>query len=243
MPEICIAPHEIQEGDLLAYLDDAASSEVTEHIARCPACATEAIELQTVRALMTSALYRDGCPSPDTLLQYQNGLLSRSEQRQVKDHIVTCAECRRELAELSVTVTFLATETGETLIERLKESGRELLQATMLPPSPKFAPTFRGAAQWQRAYQAGTYQIIIGIVPPVATEKTRQIEGQVLPQENVLAAQIEGEVQLIQEGKMSASDTVDELGFFALEDIPLGRYTLELELPEVTVLIEDFSVT
>lgn len=54
----CIAPHEIQEGDLVAFLEGVASSKVNEHIARCSACAKEVESLRRVDALFKTVLGR-----------------------------------------------------------------------------------------------------------------------------------------------------------------------------------------
>jgi anti-sigma factor RsiW len=51
--ENCIAPKEIQEGDLLAYIEGAASGPVSRHIARCSACAAEVEALR-----LTDSLFR-----------------------------------------------------------------------------------------------------------------------------------------------------------------------------------------
>ncbi|MEW5961841.1 MAG: sialidase family protein [Chloroflexota bacterium] len=58
----CIAPAEIQEGDLVAYLEGAASTEVVTHIARCPACAAEVEALRLTGFLLQQALNQAGCP-------------------------------------------------------------------------------------------------------------------------------------------------------------------------------------
>ncbi len=57
----CIAPAEIQAGDLVAYLEGAASTEVVTHIARCPACAAEVEELRLTDFLLQQALNQADC--------------------------------------------------------------------------------------------------------------------------------------------------------------------------------------
>jgi photosystem II stability/assembly factor-like uncharacterized protein len=56
MVEQCIAPGEIQEGDLVAYIEGVASGRVARHIAGCPACAAEVKALRVTDALFSSAL-------------------------------------------------------------------------------------------------------------------------------------------------------------------------------------------
>ena len=54
--EMCIAPSEIRQGDLVAYLDGAGRPEVTRHIARCPACSAEVEALRKVELVLQQAL-------------------------------------------------------------------------------------------------------------------------------------------------------------------------------------------
>jgi len=55
MNKQCIAPQEIQEGDLLAYIEGDASQAVVRHIARCTACAAEVESLREVDVLFSAA--------------------------------------------------------------------------------------------------------------------------------------------------------------------------------------------
>lgn len=56
MIEPCVAPVEINEGDLVAYIDGEAALEATAHIARCPACRAEIESLRQMSALFSQAL-------------------------------------------------------------------------------------------------------------------------------------------------------------------------------------------
>ncbi len=56
MGERCLAPTEIQEGDLLAYVEGEASPAVARHIARCPVCAAEVAGLREMESLFSQAL-------------------------------------------------------------------------------------------------------------------------------------------------------------------------------------------
>lgn len=55
----CIAPVEIREGDLVAFLEGEASATVARHIALCPACAAEVAALRSVESLLGRALRPD----------------------------------------------------------------------------------------------------------------------------------------------------------------------------------------
>lgn len=62
MNKQCIAPQEIQEGDLLAYIEGDASSTVVRHVAQCAACAQEVRSLREVDVLFSAAFQY--APSP-----------------------------------------------------------------------------------------------------------------------------------------------------------------------------------
>ena len=250
----CIAPYEIQEGDLAAYLDGAASPQVVEHIARCPACARAVQELRAADAWLGAALYRDRCPSPLTLLEYQSGFLPPAERRQVADHLRTCAECQQELSELATPVetpqrtpqpTVPVSRSGrqdKPFLQQLKAAGKRLLTAVQLPAPRPAAPAWRGEDQPVRIYRAGAYRVVLSVVPPLVGNGPCQIEGQILHQEDVSSEPLRGTVQLWRQGKVWGQEAVDDLGFFALDNMPRGRYTLTLDLPEMGIVVEDFAI-
>ncbi len=101
MTNLCIAPNEIQDGDLLAYVDGAASAVVTDHLGRCAACQADAAALAALDAELVAALFRAACPPTEDLLAYQVNLLGTGEQAQIRLHVQTCGHCQGELAELA----------------------------------------------------------------------------------------------------------------------------------------------
>jgi hypothetical protein len=52
-----------------------------------------------------------------------------------------------------------------------------------------------------------------------------------------------GRVSLGRGEEPIASDELDEFGFFALEQVPPGTYTLEIELPTALVSLVDFTIS
>jgi hypothetical protein len=101
MDEICINPVEIEEGDLMAYVDGLAEKAVMQHIQRCPACARQVAELATLQTVLTDRLYRRSCPSPDQLLSFQQDELDKGERLVIAQHLRQCPHCARELATLA----------------------------------------------------------------------------------------------------------------------------------------------
>jgi len=99
--ETCINPTEINEGDLMAYVDGTADQVVIEHVRRCPACARRAQELAALQATLTARLYRASCATPEQLIAYQRNELRGSEKLTVAQHLRRCPHCARELAALA----------------------------------------------------------------------------------------------------------------------------------------------
>jgi anti-sigma factor RsiW len=236
MNKTCIAPNDIREGDLVAYLEGAASPAVIGHIARCPACAAEAAALREIDLLFTAVHARPECPDLDDLLQYQAGLLTRAEQRRIKRHVVSCEACQAELAALTIS------EPGPLPADRLRQTGRAILRALLAPASA--TPTFavRGDERRWLEYRAGGYRIILGLVPPLAAEQIWQIEGQLLREDEALPALDGAAVQLLRDDAVVARDTVDDFGYFALERLAPGLYAIQVDLDQTSILIEDVKL-
>lgn len=153
--ENCVDPTEIQEGDLMAYVDGVAEEAVVQHIHRCPACARQAQALAGLGAALISNLYRHACPESDQLVAYHQGELGGNEKLVVAQHLRQCPHCARELAGL-------AHEERAGLRERLR-TAIEVLEATLVIPSLKVAvvrdaPEAR-AVQW--VYRAGEIEIAL----------------------------------------------------------------------------------
>jgi hypothetical protein len=236
----CVAPEEIWEGDLLAFVEGEASPAVRDHVARCSACAQEAAGLQQVNLLFAAVYDRANCPASELLLRYQAGLLTPAVSKHAKRHVQDCQDCQGELAELAgepspSTLNRLATAVSQSL----KEAGRQVIVAVLLPGKRQPALALRGESQQQAIYQAGPYQIILAKVSPLAVRKAWQVEGQLTGQGS---EQRNGRVSLQRGEVLIASDNLDEFGFFALEEVPPGRYTLQIEIASSLVSLADLTI-
>jgi hypothetical protein len=86
--EQCIAPHEIQEGDLVAYLEGAASPDLISHITRCPACAAEVEALRQIDSMFRTVLNRDPLPLVTEIpVNGAAALSTASKRRQVSTKV------------------------------------------------------------------------------------------------------------------------------------------------------------
>lgn len=219
---------DLREGDLLAYLDGEARPAAAAHIAGCPRCQEELAGLRAAAALLGAALDRAACPEPERLLRYQAGLLGAGEAGEVARHAAGCADCAAELA-------LLAAPPELSPAERLARAGVRVVRA-LLQPGPPPALALRGRAiPARRAHFAGEgYQILVVVEPGHPAGGRFQIEGQVLAPDGARAgaARLSGSAQEEQEAE------VDDLGFFAFDDVGPGAYTLAVALAGAHVVTE-----
>ncbi len=129
----CEAPSQIQEGDLLAFLDGDASAQVADHLDRCPACQADLAGLADTSALLGGALFRMNCPPTEKLLSYQANLLGQGAGREIELHLQSCEFCQAELAELAAVP--LPVAATPDLGDRLHAAGRRLIDAVLIAPA------------------------------------------------------------------------------------------------------------
>jgi hypothetical protein len=154
--ETCINPAEIQEGDLMAYADGAASRSVVAHVRHCPTCARQARELAGLQALLLANLNRFSCPASDQLIAYHQAELQGSEKLVVAQHLRQCPHCARELATL-------ARDERESLGERIG-SALKVMAATPASPHAQMAPVRDGAGPARamlQVYRADEIEFIL----------------------------------------------------------------------------------
>jgi hypothetical protein len=176
-------------------------------------------------------------------LGHQAGLLSPAENKRIKQHAKGCRDCQAELAELAGEPSPSALNRLATAVSQsLKEAGKQVIEAILLPDQGRPALALRGVSQQHAIYQAGPYQLILAKVTPIAGENLWQLEGQLGSAEGPPAATLTGQVSLLREGQPVAGDVVDELGYFALANIRPGVYELSLELDASILLIPAITI-
>lgn len=223
---------DVREGDLLAYLDGAASPALAAHVASCPHCRAELAGLLQAETVLVAAFDRAACPAPELLLRFQAGLLAVDEAARVADHAAACADCAAELA-------LLTAPPEPSLPGRLARAGVRLVRALLQPAAPP-ALALRGAAlEARRAVFAGEgYQVLVVVTPVRAAGGPYEVEGQLVGPAGALSgtARLSGSAQAEREAE------VDALGFFAFDAVPPGAYTVSLIAGDVEVLTEILEV-
>lgn len=226
----------IQEGDLLAYLEGTASAAIVRRIEQSPELLAEAAALRLMDAGLSGALDPDEAVGTDDLLLYQAGLLSPAEARQIEQHLAARPALRTLLAALDLPDE-AAVPAGPALAERLRATGRRILDAVRLALPQQPAAALRGQAQRSYVYQAGAYRIVLAITPPLLDEAIWQLEGQISP-DGDQPVPIGASVQAWRGDAVVAGDMVDEAGFFALDQLGAGDYSIQIDLAEASVLLE-----
>jgi anti-sigma factor RsiW len=266
----CSEPGAIRDEELLAYLaGEPVRPAVKEHLAHCQSCSDRLAEYRRMELTLTSKLYRWDCPPAQILGEYQLGLLSNDIAAAVQRHLDICVRCAAEVAALN---EFLATDASsveravpaaqaqnhhrrspapvqgaKAAFERLIDAsgaGVRRVIATLVPPSPRLAFQ-RGAANevWPRRYSAEDLNISIQVEPGTNRRDSLQLIGFVTRSGSTLEALKGIPVLLSSPTNTVYTQNVDELGNFVFTSIAPATYTLELRLPESTIVIDALPVT
>lgn len=245
----CIAPEEINEDDLLVYLDDPAGLEkatrqqLEAHLAQCAGCAEYLAALRQAEQLFQAGLFRQSCPDLDSLLQYQAGFLSAAAYQSIQHHLTTCVYCPQELAQLARVEPTLESVVQPVVppLKQWLEAGRHLIKA-VLRPATQTSFALRGQPQLQQTYLAPPYQIALAKIPPLVQGDYWEIQGQVLREDAPLTP-FQGIVELWQGEQLIKTENVGEFGFFIFPELHLGQYSLRVVLKAEVLAIDDFRLT
>ncbi|MGB0386334.1 MAG: anti-sigma factor family protein [Ardenticatenaceae bacterium] len=234
----------IKEGDLLAHLDGISSKRVASHLEQCAACREEMAALQTIDKTFKQVLRRISCPKPQMLLLYETNLLPKPKQRKIAKHVADCPHCQREVSQL----TRVPFDKPLSTVERWVQMGKKILEALLLPP-PALA-IVRGDQAGKDAvyqdgesavYQAGDYQIMLATNSPFVPANIWEIEGHIINLHDQFVP-YDGHVCLQKNTKNIATDKIDEFGYFILENVSPGEYTLQIDLPTTIIPIKKFVI-
>ena len=243
----CVSPPELNDRELLTYIDGEADQQVVAHLERCPHCRQKAQRLARLQDRLTARLYRFTCPSPVELGEYHVGLLPRDQAAAVARHLAECPHCTREVTQLKDYLTELAPALGPSPLERIKERARVLVARLVnggweagLLGQPALAPAYAGLRGEEREptlYQADDIQVAIEIQEEAEQPDRRVLLGLVIGTEPSRV-----KAHLWQADQHVAVVSVDELGNFVIPDLAPGSYDLILSGPEIEIHIQDLRV-
>lgn len=263
----CNEPGTIHNEELLAYLaGEPVRPLVVQHITKCHHCSSQVTNYRQIELMLTSKLYRWDCPPNQILGEYQLGLLTSDLATAVKIHLSTCVLCTAEVATLNA---FLANDpmlvehasvipstmnnhhpahTAEHVLNQIRDqasAGVRRIIAAWQPTQPRLAFQREIAASaWPRRYTAEDVNISIQIERGKSRTNSLQLIGFVTRSGAALEA-LQGTPVLLssQTSTMHNTQNIDELGNFIFPSLTPATYTLELQFPENTIVIDQLSVS
>jgi len=266
----CIEPGAIRDEELLAYLaGESVRPAVAQHLTKCQHCSSHLADYRQIELMLTSKLHRWDCPPNQILGEYHLGLLRNDLATAVKMHLSTCVLCTAEVAALT---RFLANDpmlveqpqvakitafpstsnnhrrAQEAVLDQLRDrssAGVRRLIATLLPAQPRLAYQRDAApsALWPRCYAAEDVSISIQVERGASRTDSLQLIGFVTRAGGTLESLQGTPVLLSSQTTAVHTQNLDELGNFIFSSITPDTYTLELQLPESTIVIDQLQIT
>ena len=225
-------PCHYEEVVLLDYILGLVSGEVAAAIEASPECLQQVSQLRKTCGPFLGVVYRMNCPSPESLVAYQQRTLSGSERLVLYHHLEHCPRCREDLTMLE-TVDSHAANTNRNFL-------RPLIEAIYQSPL-----TFGLQGSWLH-YR--TPEVFINISSRQNRTKARswtmraQIrthEGQILTQTVELAM-----LEKIHHptADVYQLDTPTDDGSFVFREVEAGNYCLTIVMPENEIVIRTITI-
>ena len=236
----CIFEKELEDRQLLAYLDHEADQETVHHLEQCAYCLERANALARLHDRLTENLYRVKCPSSIELGEYHLRILPASQMMIISQHLRICPHCANEFAQFSKNLMDPMQQSGplgpvRVLIANLirgsslDHEGGELL-------TPSFA-NLRGEAEEPLVYQADHVQIVLEVQEDPELLGHKILLGLVTGQESN-----DIYVRISKEGKVFATTLIDEFGNFVIHHLVSGIYQLILIGANIEIRIKALSI-
>ena len=235
----CLFPPELDDKQLLAYLDNPAADPVTaEHLEKCPYCRQKAKELDLFQNRLTRRLYRSTCPSPIELGQYslqkeyeQRGdhdwrMLSAPQMLVIGQHLRECPLCTQELAELE---NFLPDDVD--LVSKIKVVIARWIGGPAENSSsvPAFG-ALRGESQGAYTFEADG--VVITLDAQLGANGQVSVSGQVAGDQQDQWTGVKVELRYDDKPPLSAS--LDDLGAYQFEGVSPAWIMLAIASPQGT---------
>jgi anti-sigma factor RsiW len=230
----CIDPPELDEVDLLMFLDGEADDEVVRHLKLCPHCREKVERLAAMEDRIATLLYRVTCPSPEALRDYHFDLLSRAEAVDVRAHLAKCPHCTRELVTLHDYLAVAPRPAEPSTLERVTERIRVLVAQLVQPGAGGLAPAFavRGDEEATLIYEVEEARIVLDVMDDPQRADQKILEGTVI---GLDVADLQA--HLWQDDQLIGAVPVDDTGSFVIPGVPRGVYELILSRPATVVRI------
>jgi anti-sigma factor RsiW len=236
----CVFPPELDDRQLLAYLDGETDSQVAHHLAQCPHCRENASRLAHLQDQLTARLYRISCPSSLELGDYQLGLLSTARAVVIAQHVNECPHCKREVSmlreylngEIEPTMQAGLAKRVNIMIARLVRGGQGWAQS----PSVPGVVGIRGGDEGPRIYQVDGVQLALEIQDDAGSPGRKVVLGLVTGLDSTgLRATLRQADQIV------ATTSADNAGNFVFSQLNPGNYQLILTRPEVEIHVQSLE--
>lgn len=265
----CSEPGAIRDEELFAYLGgEKVRPAVVQHLTGCAYCSSRLATYQQMDQTLSKNLYRWDCPSNQELGEYQLGLLERREAVTISRHLSQCPLCAAEVTALAqflandpmlaqpvpmprVRVAVRPTANNhhvvqgvKTALDQLREQAREgtrRILATLVPSQPPLNWT-RGQPLVPLRYTAEDMHISLLVEQGANRKDPLQLIGFVMRTGTTLDALQGTPVQLVSSAQAISIQNVDDLGNFIFPAVTPATYTLEIQFPEGTVVIDPLTV-
>ena len=232
----CISPPELDDKQLLIYLDGNADKEIVSHLERCEYCREKAENLANLQNELISRLYRINCPSSLELGEYHLHMLPASQMLMVRQHVSECPHCTRELTQLEEFFLSDLAPTENSLLGQAKVLIARLMGAEV---DSGLAPALRGESKGPLTFEADGIVIVLDIQP--VNDGKVHILGQVAAdnQDQWTGALVE----FRQGDELQFSTTVDDLGAFRSDSIEPGSKELRITPKDGSlILVSNFML-
>ena len=229
----CISAQELEDKQLLAYLDHEADQETMHHLEQCVYCLERANALARFHDHLTDKLYRVRCPSSLELGEYHLRILSASQMMLISRHLRNCPHCTREINQLEEFLSDLAPTSEGNLIEQTKLLIAHLISGQGVSTAagePSFA--LRGDYKSPITYEADDIIIVLDI-QRVNGGKV-DILGQVAADDQDLWT--DSIVTLKQADASKTTVCLDNLGAFRFEQVSSGSIQIIISSPHSVVV-------
>lgn len=234
----CVSSPELRDSDLIAYLDEHSSDDVTRHLDRCEHCRENLRRLVAEENRLTALLYRTVCPPSETLGEYHLNMLSGETAAAVSNHVATCPHCTSELAQLDTFMGALESELGFDVLERIQVLVARLISGGGAAGG-HMVPALAGLRGEEDTgayvYEAGAVQIVIHVQEEHS--KHKKILGFI----SGVDAE-DADAVLSTEGKRIASTSVDELNNFVVSGLVPDTYDIVITTDDVEIHVQGVTV-
>ena len=224
--------NEINDSDLLMYLDGVADPDIKAQIEHEEVYRQRAQALRQQQNVWVSRLFRVDCPDALKLGEYYLGRLQTQEKKALEKHLTLCPNCTKELVEIKAFVRY---EEQNGLAEILHDV--QILIARSVFSRNMRGYALRGPGSESFQYEAGAAKIALEVKADDENPELQALIGVIAGLDAANYA-----VSLWQGGEKVGSAEIDEFGGFTIGSLQPGEYQLVIHGPKVEIHVQSFVV-